>query len=335
MSMTTEVLKSFGTLQLELEEAKSSLRHVDDNIKKLIGRDPSDTQPRNVIKRPPSLNTEEPRGRTRPNSNFLNNRNKPNFENDEPAPKKRNFESSVFKRLSDRPVRHFDNEYPEGIANKNHLISKVIVTPKEVPSRQDVLAAQGADEKSKARNRRMFGALLGTLQKFRQEETKLQSKVEKRAQLEKKLEDQEIKEREELKKERQDLFLNRKRKQAEIRMIELKMTRMKEHAEWEEKQKPLINFIQTKSKPHLYYLPKILNAKCKELLENNKQSIESKYIFLVSYKNISNHIFYTTLPLQKLLLNKYYYLLKFFSSLSTVIKMLFKLINIVILYPLL
>lgn len=278
VSMATEVLKSFGTLQLELEEAKSSLRHVDDNIKKLIGRDPSEAQPRNAIKRPLGLNAEESRGRPRQNSNFLNNRSKPNFENDEPAPKKRNFESSVFKRLSDRPARHFDDDQPpEGVANKNHLISKVIVTPKEIPSRQDVLAAQGADEKSKARNRRMFGALLGTLQKFRQEETKLQSKVEKRAQLEKKLEDQEIKEREELKKERQDLFLNRKRKQAEIRMIELKMTRMKEHAEWEEKQKPLINFIQTKCKPHIYYLPKILNSRCKELLENNKQNIESKF----------------------------------------------------------
>lgn len=61
-------------------------------------------------------------------------------------------------------------------------------------------------------------------------------------------------------------------------MIELKMTRMKEHNEWEEKQKPLMNFIQTKTKPHFYYLPKILNEQNKKLLESCKTNIESKYI---------------------------------------------------------
>ncbi|GLV40620.1 Pinin [Carabus blaptoides fortunei] len=266
--MATEVLKSFGTLQLELEQAKTSLKDVDEHIKKLIGRDPSENQKRTG---------DESRGRIRGhvNQNFANNRNKPPaaaYENDEPNAKKRNLDSSVFKRLSDRP-RHFEDDMAE-LIGKNQLISKIIVTPKEVPSRQDVLAAQGADEKSKARNRRMFGALLGTLQKFRQEETKLKSQEEKRAQVEKKLEEQQIREREELKKERQDLFLNRKRKQAEIRMIELKMTRMKEHSEWEEKQRPLMNFIQTKSKPHVYFLPKVLNEQNKSLLEGCRQNME-------------------------------------------------------------
>lgn len=59
-------------------------------------------------------------------------------------------------------------------------------------------------------------------------------------------------------------------------MIELKMTRLKELAEWEEKQRPLMNFIQTKAKHHIYYLPKILNDQNKVLLEANKQNIESK-----------------------------------------------------------
>lgn len=96
-------------------------------------------------------------------------------------------------------------------------------------------------------------------------------------------EEQQIKEREELKKERQDLFYNRKRKQAEIRMIELKMTRMKEHSEWEEKQKPLMNFIQTKAKPHIYFLPKILNEQNKKLLETCRSNIESKFSVIFNY----------------------------------------------------
>lgn len=172
--MGTEVLKSFGTLQFELEQAKTSLKDVDENIKRLIGRDPSENT-RNSSKRSASAivrDNDESRGRGR-----INNRTK-NFENDEPLPKKRNVESNVFKRLSDRPsTRHYEDDLSE-LHNKQ-LISKVIVTPKEVPTRQDVLKAQSADEKSKARNRRMFGALLGTLQKFRQEETKLKPKVSK------------------------------------------------------------------------------------------------------------------------------------------------------------
>lgn len=51
---------------------------------------------------------------------------------------------------------------------------------------------------------------------------------EKKAQVEKKLEEAAKREKEELKRERQALFQNRKRRQAEIRNIELKMARIQE-----------------------------------------------------------------------------------------------------------
>lgn len=53
----------------------------------------------------------------------------------------------------------------------------MIATPREIPSRQEVIRRERTDERSRQRNKRMFGALLGTLQKFRQEETKLKAKV--------------------------------------------------------------------------------------------------------------------------------------------------------------
>lgn len=53
----------------------------------------------------------------------------------------------------------------------------MIATPREIPSRQEVIRRERVDERSRQRNKRMFGALLGTLQKFRQEETKLKAKV--------------------------------------------------------------------------------------------------------------------------------------------------------------
>lgn len=165
--MGTEILKSFGTLQSELEEAKVTLKGVDENIKRLIGRDPSEIVQRPGLKRGPPNDDNRSRQRivtTTRNRTF-------NHENDEP-PNKRRSAISVFKRLSDRPSHYEEVQHPQ-----RQMISKVIVTPKEVPSRQEALAAQNSDEKFKARNRRMFGALLGTLQKFQQEETKLKPKV--------------------------------------------------------------------------------------------------------------------------------------------------------------
>lgn len=44
--MATEIMKSFGALEAELEKAKDKLKGVDEHIKKLIGRDPSEPQPR-------------------------------------------------------------------------------------------------------------------------------------------------------------------------------------------------------------------------------------------------------------------------------------------------
>lgn len=94
--------------------------------------------------------------------------------------------------------------------------------------------------------------------------------------MEKKIEEHAIKEKEEIRRERQELFLNRKKKQAEIKIIELKMLRMKEYNAWEESQTPRKSFILTKSKPHIHFLPRKLTDKSKELLASSKENIESK-----------------------------------------------------------
>jgi pinin len=56
------------------------------------------------------------------------------------------------------------------------LASRVVSSGKE-KSREEVLAEQRQDRSGRDRNRRMFGALLGTLQRFKQDETKLKAKV--------------------------------------------------------------------------------------------------------------------------------------------------------------
>lgn len=158
-----DVLKSLSSLQFELDEAKHSLKGVDDNIKKIIGRDPSDLPSRLNKKK---LYPAEDKGRA--SLKMANRMRKISYETEAPMGKRRTTDS-VFKRLSDQEDIHQDLQ--------KQMISKVIVTAKEVPSREDALEAQKSDEKFRARNRRMFGALLGTLQKFQQEQTKLKSRV--------------------------------------------------------------------------------------------------------------------------------------------------------------
>lgn len=59
------------------------------------------------------------------------------------------------------------------------------------------------------------------------------------------------------------------------------MLRMKEYNAWEETQKPRKNFILTKSKPHIHYLPRRFNDKTKELLTLSKNEVESKSNYVI------------------------------------------------------
>lgn len=63
----------------------------------------------------------------------------------------------------------------EGPGNKRARMPSAVC--RELPTRAAVLRAQGDDEQARTRNRRIFGSLLGTLQKFKQEEIGLQTKV--------------------------------------------------------------------------------------------------------------------------------------------------------------
>jgi pinin len=175
---------------------------------------------------------------------------------------------SVFSRLSG-PASRDDEEYV-----KPRLNSRVI---KEQPTRQEIVAAQGSDAQSIARNRRMFAGLLGTLQKFCQEESRLKPREEKKAKIEKRLEEQEKQEREILKKEKQNLFVDKKRKQLEIKMIEIKMLKLKDFSAWEELQRPLLNFVRTRTRPHIYYMPKTLNKETQEKQKKCRAELEGKF----------------------------------------------------------
>ncbi|XP_050069791.1 pinin [Anopheles maculipalpis] len=286
--MATEVMKGYNDLQQELDRARCNLKGLNDNIRRIFGRDPANAEQYNNGRddtggpyTPNGGNKKSPAVKDLP---YADSRKRSSLGFDSPHhgmgprrdhhgrpypdlgqnPAKRRAigeTKSVFSRLSGPPNRDVDYEKPR-------ILSRII---KEQPSKEDIVAAQGSDERSRARNRRIFGSLLGTLQKFSQEESKLKSKEEKKAMIEKKLEEQEKAERENMLKEKQCLFTDRKRQQLEIRALETKMAMLKALEMWENSKRPLQNFIKTKTNPPIYYLPKRMNAAMEKKLAECQQ----------------------------------------------------------------
>lgn len=72
------------------------------------------------------------------------------------------------------------------------------------------------------RNRRIFGNLLKTLQQSRQDEKKVKDRMMKRLQIEKKIEERTGKEMEEARMQKRQLFVDRKKQQLEIKILQVK-----------------------------------------------------------------------------------------------------------------
>lgn len=249
-------------LQNELEKAKESLKGVDENIKKLTGRDP--TEQRIGGNRRVSQSGDL-RGRGRP---FTPGGRR--FGDNEGQAARR-IVGGAFSRLgiSPRAVgrgrgrRTADSDEEEELPNKPTIQSSVVLTPKEPRSRQASLEEQKQDKKGTARNRRMFGLLLGTLQKFKDEAKESKDKEDQRKQIENKLEEKAKEEKEEIIKEKRQLFQERRQTQAKLRKIEQKIEIVETSQECQAERLKLVNFIRTTAKPHIFYLPKMMN----EILE--------------------------------------------------------------------
>lgn len=237
--MDSNIASCFEELQKELEEARSHLVVLNDNIRKIVGR------PRDL-------------GNDKNNQDGSKDEEGQKY-GSEKKTRRTHDVKSVFKRLS--------------ISNDDlrpRLSSRVI---KELPTRQEVLKAQGSDLESRARNRRMFGSLLGTLHKFCQEESRLKLKEDKKAQVEKKLEQQQLLEREALRKERDFLLINRQKKHAKITTLELKLNRLKDFTAFEKTLNSFKYCIKTKTKPSIYYRPYKYSKKTQLLLSDSRETL--------------------------------------------------------------
>ncbi|XP_032579223.1 pinin isoform X2 [Drosophila sechellia] len=267
-------LSTVDDLEQKLNSAKQSLVILNENIRRIAGRVPKD-----------SLQRSEKFKYTQDGKRNEHNGERPFPRNVPPGgvfkDKRRMYESK-------NPNSRFPIEENEG--RPPRINSRVI---REMPTKKEIVEAQGTDSESRARNRRMFGSLLGTLQKFCQEESRLKSKEDKKAEIDRKVEKQELQERAMLRKQRETLFLDRKKKQFEIRRLEYKMARMKDFKVWEATMLNAKSNIRTKTKPHLFFRPKVHSPKTEKLLSKSKSEADVFIEFRreeleVELKNLEN-----------------------------------------------
>ncbi|RIB05922.1 pinin/SDK/memA/ protein conserved region-domain-containing protein [Gigaspora rosea] len=146
----------------------------------------------------------------------------------------------------------------------------------------------------KKRSRKMFGVLLDTLTKFKNEsQNKTEAEI-KREQIERKLQEKLKKEHEELQEnirreeqERRERIVREKREAEEKRTNEAKIC-------WATQKKNLANFLRTSTQPSLYYLPAKMSQSVMQTIAIQKRQVALESSSLISHseneKNEENNI---------------------------------------------
>jgi len=290
-------------LQEHLVKKRQGLNDVHETLKKITGRDTFDDRLNHgKFNKRSQFGDQKPQSREplKKDIKRLREHNKPLYKSDSQNRKvfvnsnetTKNFKNghnnsvriSAKDRLgsivSEEDQKHVKEEYEDEELDddsvpKKTLQSQVMLSSKIMKSRTEVLAAQQGDQVTKERNRRMFGSLLGTLQKFKKEETQLKDKEEKKAKIERRLEEEALKEKESLVVRKRELFMKRKQQQRDIKNIEIKMGLVRNFEIFERQINCTMNFIKTEFDPSVFYLPKLHNDKTEKKLEKTRSYLSN------------------------------------------------------------
>ncbi|ESO86176.1 hypothetical protein LOTGIDRAFT_235540 [Lottia gigantea] len=255
-----EEMRGALALQQELEKAKFRLKDVNENIKRITGRDPDEPRDRRTV-------GADGRGRER-----IFNAARRNMGGQDGSPVKRRISvGGAFSRLGPRPARPREDSGDEEDDQKHTVQSSVVAA--SIETRTKSMEKQSKDREGMARNRRMFGMILGTLQRFKTEAKDNKDKDDQRRKLEKKLDEKAEKERVRVRQETRNLLDEMRLEQSKIRRLEQKMELVQDHEAIEKEMVKLSNFLSTKSKPHIFYMPK-------KLLSSDDNKLKDSEIFV-------------------------------------------------------
>lgn len=120
--------------------------------------------------------------------------------------------------------------------------------------------------------------ILNTLQKFKNEDQARSesSQARQRKEVEKKIEVKEQEEKIKIKEEKNELIRERRRQEDRIKIIEKKLQLTEGYQEWEKRQLCLKNFIRTKTKPFIYYKPRIIDETNENLIKETGDKIDEE-----------------------------------------------------------
>jgi len=237
-------------LQQQRESLKQNIHDMDESIKKLTGRDPTERR------QPPTKHVQLKRnsfgldGDSQPNKRFSSGRR---------------WGNTSFNRPND-----LDSGGEEQDDKKPAVQSSVVVTGKPIEPPHPVTE----DNATKKRNKRMFGLLMGTLKQFKRD---CQVKTEQEAKREEKLtkvEEQVQKDKENAVVERKELFQSRRGKQQELRNLEFKIEMAELNEELKSYYVQIKDFIQLKSTPRIFYKPAEHNKKTSKLLKDSREAFQ-------------------------------------------------------------
>ncbi|CAD5225339.1 unnamed protein product [Bursaphelenchus okinawaensis] len=259
----------------KLDKALDELKEINDNIAALNGR-PAEKEPRKPI----TMNdAEKPETRKRllvraPEGGESGKRKVVVYSESEPLGKRSRQEENGHRRF-------VPASGPTPSIPRRSLQSSVVL-PIETKSREETLSKLKQSEKAEdsKRNRRLFGNLLmGTLDRFQKEEKnvapKVDAQVQKQREVEKRLEASKREERERLLKQKHDLESRKRDKEIEI--LKLKRQNAIKHnlGEKETHFGRLKLFIQTQTKPPIFYLPAKHTLRSLELLKESAKNMDT------------------------------------------------------------
>uniref|UniRef100_A0A915DPD8 Pinin/SDK/MemA protein domain-containing protein n=1 Tax=Ditylenchus dipsaci TaxID=166011 RepID=A0A915DPD8_9BILA len=165
---------------------------------------------------------------------------------------------------------------------KRTLQSSVVMPTIETKSRDATITEMKKSEKTgdAVRNRRMFSNLLvGTLRQFQKEEdstkNKTQTQFEKQREVERRLERTDKENKNKIYKEKEELINRRREKEQQILLLKRKKAIIQYAEEKQKHLRRLQHFIQTQTKPPLFFLPAKHTLRTLELLKDSAKKVEN------------------------------------------------------------